>query len=389
MLDNKLLSCSSQFLPDLLNAFVLDIWISEKTVISKPKCTVLQGNMMNKHCRSLKNISLPNSLTTIGVIRDVPYETDGVFEGCESLKAITIPSKVSQIVRNTFCDCSSLVSVLLPDDLSAIKSNAFKGCSSLASVLLPNNLSTIEECAFYGCNALKSIVIPKNVKKFAKAFSFSKVEDIKIEFGITKVPDGAFYGCQSLKNIEIPHSVTSIGDYAFRRCYSLTSIKIPSSVTSVCDSTFEETLTALNIETSKCLRVMPQLKSQIIEITFSEDYEETDVTHWDEWTKLEYLTSLSETPPMIGDSFSRFQKWNLRVMVPTSALETYKNTPVWKEFFFLKGGAETTDIENIKQDTVEANTTRNLSTYNLNGMKVYNTKPGHVYIRGGKKFVAK
>ena len=69
---------------------------------------------------------------------------------------------------------------------------------------------------------------------------------------------------------------------------------------------------------------MPQLKSQIIEITFSKDYEETDVTHWDEWTKLEYLTSLSETPPMIGDSFSRFQKWNLRVMVPTSALETYK-----------------------------------------------------------------
>ena len=312
-----------------------------------------------------------------------------MFEGCESLQAITIPSNVSQIVRNTFCDCSSLVSVLLPDNLSTIKENAFKGCSALASVLLPNNLSTIEECAFYGCNALKSIVIPKNVKKFAKAFSFSKVEDIKIEFGITKVPDGAFYGCQSLKNIEIPHSVTSIGDYAFRRCYSLTSIKIPSSVTSVCDSTFEETLTALNIETSICLRVMPQLKSQIIEITFSKDYEETDVTHWDEWTKLEYLTSLSETPPMIGDSFSRFQKWNLRVMVPTSALETYKNTPVWKEFFFLKGGAKTTDIENIKQDTVEANTTRNLPTYNLNGMKVYNTKPGHVYIRGGKKFVAK
>ena len=55
----------------------------------------------------------------------------------------------------------------------------------------------------------------------------------------------------------------------------------------------------------------------------------------------------------------------------------------------LQGGAETTDIENIKQDTVEANTTRNLSTYNLNGMKVYNTKPGHIYIRGGKKFVAK
>ena len=106
-------------------------------------------------------------------------------------------------------------------------------------------------------------------------------------------------------------------------------------------------------------------------------------------TRLERLISLSETPPMIGDSFSRFQKWNLRVMVPTSALETYKKTPVWEEFFFLKGGAETTDIENIKQDTNDANITGNHSTYKLNGMKVYNTKPGHIYIRGGKKYVAK
>ena len=106
-------------------------------------------------------------------------------------------------------------------------------------------------------------------------------------------------------------------------------------------------------------------------------------------TRLERLISLSETPPMIGDSFYRFQRWNLRVMVPTSALETYKNAPVWKEFFFLKGGAETTDIKNIKQDTNDANITGNHSTYNLNGMKVFNTKPGHIYIRGGKKYVAK
>lgn len=292
---------------------------------------------------------------------------NGVFRGCESLQTITIPSNVSEIGCLTFCDCPSL-----------------------ESITLPLNLTTIGDYTFYGCSGLKSIVIPPNVNKIGKyTFNGSYLENIKIEDGMTKVPDYAFYGCNTLKNIDLPNSIASIGDYAFRRCYSLESINIPSSLTSVCDSTFEETLTALNIKTSKCLRVMPQLKSQIIEITFSEDYEETDVTHWDEWTKLEYLTSLSETPPMIGDSFSRFQKWNLRVMVPTSALETYKNTPVWKDFFFLKGGAETTDIENIKQNTNDANITGKNSTYNLNGMNVYYTKPGHIYIRGGKKYVAK
>ena len=362
-------------------------------------------------CSGLKSISLPNSLKTIGDMEN--RFRGGVFFYCRSLQTITIPKNVSLIGCNAFCDCSSLKSIILPNNLSTLGSDAFSGCTALKSIvippnvkkiddntfykccsleeiLLPKNLNTIGRSVFEGCTNLKSIVIPPNVKTIEQyAFAGSNIEDIKIEFGMTKVPDYAFYNCNTLKDIDLPHSVASIGDYAFRRCYSLTSINIPSSVTSVCDSTFEETVTALNIETSKCLRVMPQLKSQIIEITFSDDYEETDVTYFNEWTRLERLISLSETPPMIGDSFSKFQKKNLRVIVPTKALEVYKKTPVWEEFFFLKGGAETTDIENIKQDTNNANITGNHSTYNLNGMKVFNTKPGHIYIRGGKKYVAK
>ena len=257
--------------------------------------------------------------------------------------------------------------MVIPPNVNKIGKYTFNG-SYLENIKIGDGMTNVPEYAFYGCNTLKNVDLPHS---------------------IASIGDYAFYGCNTLKNIDIPNSIASIGDYAFRRCYSLTSINIPSSVTSVCDSTFVETVTALNIETSKCLRVMPQLKSQIIEITFSDDYEETDVTYFNEWTRLERLISLSETPPMIGDSFSKFQKKNLRVIVPTTALEVYKKTPVWEEFFFLKGGAETTDIENIKQDTNNANITGNHSTYNLNGMKVYNTKPGHIYIRGGKKYVAK
>lgn len=384
---------------------------SSLTSINIPEGVTAIENSAFWNCNSLNSISLPNSLKTIGDMEDHFHE--GVFFGCSSLQTITIPKNVSLIGPNTFWDCSSLKSIILPNNLSTLGSSAFFGCTALKSIvippnvkkiddntfykccsleeiLLPKNLNTIGRSVFEGCTNLKSIVIPPNVKTIEQyAFAGSNIEDIKIEFGMTKVPDYAFYNCNTLKDIDLPHSVASIGDYAFRRCYSLTSINIPSSVTSVCDSTFEETVTALNIETSKCLRVMPQLKSQIIEITFSDDYEETDVTYFNEWTRLERLISLSETPPMIGDSFSKFQKKNLRVIVPTKALEVYKKTPVWEEFFFLKGGAETTDIENIKQDTNNANITGNHSTYNLNGMKVFNTKPGHIYIRGGKKYVAK
>ena len=349
--------------------------------ITIPKNVSLIGCNAFYDCSSLKSIILPDNLNTIGGY---------AFYGCSSLESISLPNSLKSIDSGVFSGCTALKSIVIPQNVKEIKGSAFSDCCSLESISLPNNLKTIGSGVFYGCTTLKSMVIPPNVKEIEKyAFYGSNLENIKIKFGMTKVPDYAFYNCINLKDIDIPHSVASIGDYAFRRCYSLTSIRIPSSVTSVCDSTFEESVSAIHIETSKCLQAMPQLKSQIIEMTFSDDYEETDVTHFDEWTRMERLISLSETPPMIGDSFSKFQKKNLRVIVPTKALEVYKNTPVWKEFFFLKGGAETTDIENIKQDTVEANTTRNLSTYNLNGMKVYNTKPGHIYIRGGKKFVAK
>lgn len=70
--------------------------------------------------------------------------------------------------------------------------------------------------------------------------------------------------------------------------------------------------------------------------------------------------------------------------VPSSALAAYQNTPVWKDFYFLNGGAETlgiTDVETEDENSVKC------PIYDLNGVRVDNPVPGHVYIRNGKKYV--
>lgn len=76
----------------------------------------------------------------------------------------------------------------------------------------------------------------------------------------------------------------------------------------------------------------------------------------------------------------------LEVLVPTSALPLYQQAPGWKDLWNLKGGAETaTGIENVTVPSKE----KKSCIYNINGMKVEHTVPGEIYIKDGKKFIAR
>ena len=70
-------------------------------------------------------------------------------------------------------------------------------------------------------------------------------------------------------------------------------------------------------------------------------------------------------------------------------MDAYKQAPVWKDFFFLAGGAETLGIEILDADANTGNSKTAKAIYNLNGVKVTEMLPGHIYIRNGKKFIAK
>ncbi len=77
---------------------------------------------------------------------------------------------------------------------------------------------------------------------------------------------------------------------------------------------------------------------------------------------------------------------NLEVLVPTSALPLYQQTESWKDLWNLKGGAETvTGIEHITVPSKE----KKSCIYNINGMKVEHTVSGEIYIKDGKKFIAR
>lgn len=139
------------------------------------------------NCKNLKEIAIPNSVTTIYSI---------AFSNCKSLKEIVIPDSVTTIGAMAFGGCENLKRVVLSSNLQVLKVNLFHDCISLEDVILPNKLEIMESECFAYCSSLKEIAILKNVIKI-KGFPFFHCNLDKIIFensdNIVEITDSLFY----------------------------------------------------------------------------------------------------------------------------------------------------------------------------------------------------
>ena len=144
------------------------------------KITILDGcdtlgNYAFFECSTIKNITIPQSVKTIGV---------RAFEGCTALEAMDI-SSVLTIRENAFFGCSALADVKFGESLQSLGINVFYGCTSLKSVVLPISLEALPASAFADCTLLESV-----------------------DFGgVTSVGKNAFRNCTNLKTVKLGEDV--------------------------------------------------------------------------------------------------------------------------------------------------------------------------------------
>ena len=287
---------------------------------------------------------------------------NSVFKGCSVLTSLTIPSSVTSIGLWAFEGCSGLTSLIIPSSVTSIERSAFKDCSGLTSLTIPSSVTEIGKSVFEGCSGLTSLTIPSSV---------------------TEIGESAFKGCSGLTSLIIPSSVTSIGSYVFENCSGLTSITIPSSVTEIGGAAFKGCSSLINLYYKIDEKIETYLRYGHLYINvkcgieyYLNDKKITSVAIPSTITKLgEYafqncrdLTSVYvswQSPISTGSAFYGVDISKCTLYVPQGTEQDYWLAPVWGDF----GKIVEFDATGIDKVTTSTDA-KELSRYSVNGQRL-------------------
>lgn len=218
-------------------------------------------------CNSIIDVQIPSTVTDIGQkafkdavnVETVTFhvntesgtpagiQTIGIsaFDGCNSLKEITLPETVTDVMQGAFANEKSLTRA----DMSKAKSlkkwdkETFKNDTALQEIALPavSSITAIPDGAFAGCTSLtgENLEIPKNIVTItANAFKESGLRKLYIPNQITAIGASAFESCKDLENVHISNNITIINQNTFKNCEKLLKVEIPVKVAEIGTNAF-------------------------------------------------------------------------------------------------------------------------------------------------------
>lgn len=224
------------------------------------------GNGAFNNCVWLKNVSIPNSVTSIG---------DKAFAGTR-ISEFNISKNVTSIGKNAFDTCGAsafivdtdnpnysseygvlfdkdktrliqypenkeAISYKVPDSVKKIDSKAFANNMYLTAVIMPEDMDNIGEAAFANCRNLKTVNIPKGLTEISGQLFYcceNLSSEIVIPDGVITIGGLAFFGCHKIQYITLPESLISIENNAFGGCSSITTLKIPANLSIINHAAF-------------------------------------------------------------------------------------------------------------------------------------------------------
>ena len=206
------------------------------------------------NCENIASVTIPanrrasllfpdsyENLVRVQVATNIPALVGLAFEGCSSLETVSLPESVTNIGVRAFADCTALRSLDLPDAVETIGSGAFSNCAALASFSFPSNLAMVGARIFEDCPALAAVEIPEGVTNIGvRAFAnCTNLAEVAFPDSLVKIDVGAFSNCTALANLEFPETLTTVAGYAFAECHSITNVDFAMYFSTVTNFVFE------------------------------------------------------------------------------------------------------------------------------------------------------
>jgi len=290
------------------------------------------------NCKNLKAIQLPSSITNIST---------SAFYGCLSLQEVLIPGSVKTIADYAFNGCVGLQELSLPEGVTTIGQYAFNSCSSLQSLHIPSTVTSITVSSFWACSSLTSVTVDEDnavydsrgecnaiINTTTNTLFLGTVATV-IPSSVTTIGPSSFYGNSKLKTIEIPEGVQAIGGSAFSGCTALTSINLPTTLTTISNGAFSGCTKLAKVQLPNGLKTIETNAflrcSNLRKIHIPATVTSIGSYAFSECSKL-LKVAVDFSSPLTINSMVFSHRKLATLYVPKGCYSAYKNANYWKEF---------------------------------------------------------
>lgn len=148
-----------------------------------------------------------NEIQAVVVSEGVTAIGENVFENCQSMKSITLPTTLTSIGHAAFMQGDGYVStvyglteITIPSGVTSIGGSAFWG-SAIGSLVIPESVSEIGKYACRDCATLKNVTINGTIIGEYMFVSCTKLSTFNIGSKLKKIGSNVFNYCSALKTI--------------------------------------------------------------------------------------------------------------------------------------------------------------------------------------------